>query len=91
MTGPLAVFLESAMFLLGIAIVLCVIRLMLGPSIADRAMALDQISVQAVGIVTLYSIRVNDAIYLDAALVVALIGFLSVLAFARYIERGAKA
>ena len=91
MTGPLAVFLDSAMFLLGVAVVLCVIRLMRGPSIADRAMALDQISVQAVGIVTLHSIRVNDAIYLDAALVVALIGFLSVLAFARYIERGAKA
>ena len=91
MTGLLAVFLDSAMFLLGVAIVLCVIRLMRGPSVADRAMALDQISVQAVGIVTLYSIRVNDAIYLDAALVVALIGFLSVLAFARYIERGAKA
>ena len=91
MNGWLAVFLDSAMFLLGVAVVLCVIRLMRGPSVADRAMALDQISVQAVGIVTLYSIRVNDAIYLDAALVVALIGFLSVLAFARYIERGAKA
>lgn len=91
MNGWLAVFLDSAMFVLGVAIVLCVIRLMRGPSVADRAMALDQISVQAVGIVTLYSIRVNDAIYLDAALVVALIGFLSVLAFARYIERGAKA
>lgn len=87
----LALFLDGAMFLLGMAVVLCIIRLMRGPSVADRAMALDQISVQAVGIVTLYSIRVNDAIYLDAALVVALIGFLSVLAFARYIERGAKA
>jgi multisubunit Na+/H+ antiporter MnhF subunit len=91
MNGWLAVLLEAAMFVLGVAIVLCVMRLMRGPSVADRAMALDQISVQAVGIVTLYSIRVNDAIYLDAALVVALIGFLSVLAFARYIERGAKA
>lgn len=91
MMGWLALFLDGAMFVLGLAIVLCVIRLMRGPSVADRAMALDQISVQAVGIVMLYSIRVNDAIYLDAALVVALIGFLSVLAFARYIERGAKA
>lgn len=91
MNSWLGLFLDGAMFLLGVAVVLCVIRLMRGPSVADRAMALDQISVQAVGIVTLYSIRVNDAIYLDAALVVALIGFLSVLAFARYIERGAKA
>ena len=91
MSASLAVLLDGAMFMLGLAIVLCALRLMRGPSIADRAMALDQITVLVVAIVLLYSVRVNDHVYLDVATVVALIGFLGTLAFARYIERGAKA
>jgi multicomponent Na+:H+ antiporter subunit F len=83
--------LDGAMLLLVITIILCVIRLWQGPTIADRAVALDQITVEVVAIVVLYSMRVNDPVFLDAALVVALIGFLSTLAFARYIERGAQA
>jgi multicomponent Na+:H+ antiporter subunit F len=90
MTFPLDWLVDTMMFLMSIGLALCIIRLMRGPSIADRAVALDQIAVGVVAIVLLYSIRVNDPVYLDAAMVVALIGFLGTLAFARYIERGAK-
>ncbi len=90
MSNALAWLLDGAMLLIGLALILCAIRLTRGPSIADRAVALDQITIQVVAIVILYSMRVNDPVYLDAATVVALIGFLSTLAFARYIERGAK-
>lgn len=90
MTFPLDWLVDAMMFLMSIGMALCIIRLMRGPSIADRAVALDQIAVGVVAIVLLYSIRVNDPVYLDAAMVVALIGFLGTLAFARYIERGAK-
>jgi multicomponent Na+:H+ antiporter subunit F len=90
MTFPLDWLVDTMMFLMSIGMALCIIRLMRGPSIADRAVALDQIAVGVVAIVLLYSIRVNDPVYLDAAMVVALIGFLGTLAFARYIERGAK-
>jgi multisubunit Na+/H+ antiporter MnhF subunit len=82
--------LDGAILLLVFAIVLCAWRLWEGPSVADRAVALDQIAVIVVAIILLYSMRVEDAVFLDAALVVALIGFLSTLAFARYIERGAR-
>jgi multicomponent Na+:H+ antiporter subunit F len=91
MNAVLTFLLDGAMFLLGVAVILCTIRLMRGPGIADRAVALDQIAVQVVGLMLLYSVRVDDHVYLDAATVVALIGFLGTLAFARYIERGAKA
>jgi len=84
------ILLEGAMVVLVGGVMMSVVRLLRGPSIADRAVALDQIAVQVVGIVILYSIRVDDPVYLDAALVVGLIGFLTTLAFARYIERGAK-
>ncbi len=82
--------LDGAILLLVFAVVLCAWRLWKGPSVADRAVALDQIAVIVVAIILLYSMRVEDAVFLDAALVVALIGFLSTLAFARYIERGAR-
>jgi multicomponent Na+:H+ antiporter subunit F len=90
MSGLFAFLLDGAMFLLGLAVILCTIRLMRGPSIADRAVALDQIAVEVVALVLLYSMRVDDHSYLDAATVVALIGFLGTLAFARYVERGAQ-
>jgi multicomponent Na+:H+ antiporter subunit F len=90
MTTVLNILLAGALIAMSFALVLCIIRLMRGPSIADRAMALDQITVGVVAIILLYSIHVKDPVYLDAALVVALIGFLGTLAFARYIERGAK-
>lgn len=83
--------LEGAMVVLVAGVIMSVVRLLRGPGIADRAVALDQIAVQSVGIVILYSMRVDDPVYLDAALVVGLVGFLGTLAFARYIERGAKA
>lgn len=89
MSAILVWLLDAALLLLSVGIVLCVVRLMRGPSIADRAMALEQVAIEAVAIVILYSIRVEDPIYLDAAMIVALISFLGTLAFARYIERGA--
>jgi len=82
-------FLDAALLLLSLAIVLCAVRLLRGPSVADRAMALDQIAVTVVAMVILYSVQVDDPVYLDAAMIVGLIGFLGTLAFARYIERGA--
>jgi multisubunit Na+/H+ antiporter MnhF subunit len=82
--------LNAAMVICGIAIILCAVRLWRGPHIADRAVALDQITIDVVAIVILYSMKVKSLAFLDAALVVALIGFLSTLAFARYIGRGSQ-
>lgn len=90
MRDGFVLLLDGAMLVLAGAVVLCAIRLARGPSVADRAVALDQIAVEVVAMVLLYSMRVDDTIYLEAAMVVALIGFLGTLAFARYIERGAK-
>ncbi|MCL4871543.1 MAG: hypothetical protein KJ063_21500 [Anaerolineae bacterium] len=84
------ILIDLAMGLCGVAIVLCGIRLYRGPHIADRAVALDQITIDVVAIIILYSMRVKSVVFLDAALVVALIGFLTTLAFARYIARGAR-
>ncbi len=72
------------------ALVLSFARLMRGPSLPDRVVALDLIAVIAVGMITVYAIDLDQRVFLDAAIVVALITFLGTVAFARYLERRAR-
>lgn len=63
------------------------VRLLLGPSAPDRVVSLDLITVLLIAITSLLALRLDNAAYLDLGLVLALIGFLATVAFARYIER----
>lgn len=71
----------------GLAMVLAFIRLVLGPSLPDRVVALDLIGVITVGVIAAYDILTEQPVLLDAATVVALVAFLGTVAFARYVER----
>ena len=77
----------AALGLCGITVLLSVIRLVRGPSLADRVVALDLLSAVAVGITATWSVAAGDAVYLDVALLVALVAFLATVAFARYAEQ----
>jgi len=72
------------------ALLLSFVRLAMGPSLPDRVVALDLISVITVGLIAAYAIDVEQPVFLDAALVVALIAFLGTIAFALYIEKRAR-
>lgn len=85
------VFNQLAVALLIMAMVFCLVRILLGPSLADRVLAADTLSLQVVGLVILLAIQLKTSVYLDAALVVAIIGFAGTLAFAQYISAHAKA
>jgi multicomponent Na+:H+ antiporter subunit F len=63
------------------------IRLLLGPSLADRVVALDLMATFAAGVICLYAILQDRYIFTDAALVLALILFLGTIAFAYYLEK----
>ena len=76
--------------MLSAALFLAFVRLARGPSLPDRVVALDLTAVIAVGIIAAYAIDVDQRVFLDAALVVALIGFLGTVAFARYVEQRAR-
>lgn len=74
---------------MGIAFILSFIRLVKGPTVPDRVVALDLIAALAVGVIALYAIASERAVYIDAAITLALIAFVSTVAFARYlIKRG---
>ncbi|KGE15605.1 monovalent cation/H+ antiporter complex subunit F [Sphingobacterium deserti] len=73
--------------ILAISVMMVFIRLFKGPSVVDRVIALDLIITTGIGIITVYSIRSNQAVLLDVAIILALIAFLGTVAFAYYIEK----
>jgi multicomponent Na+:H+ antiporter subunit F len=85
---PLPWFVLAASALIGLAFVLVVVRLVRGPSLPDRVVALDMVAYLAVGVIALWTLASGEAAYLDAALVLALIAFLATVAFARFVEGG---
>ncbi|MBX2924277.1 MAG: hypothetical protein KF746_18900 [Chitinophagaceae bacterium] len=73
--------------ILTISVILVFIRLFRGPAIVDRVIALDLIITIGIGIITVYSIRQNQKVLLDVAIILALIAFLGTIAFSYYIEK----
>jgi multicomponent Na+:H+ antiporter subunit F len=73
--------------LLALAVVLVFIRLVHGPSLPDRIMALDLMNTLGIGIIATYAITTDQAAFLDVAIAMALISFVGTVGFAYYIER----
>jgi len=63
------------------------VRLILGPSLPDRIVALDMMTVLIVSFCGLYAILSDDTAFVDVAIVLALVGFLATVALARFVER----
>lgn len=80
--------LDVASVLLAAALLLAGWRLLRGPDVVDRVIALDTLYVNAAALLVLYGIRLGAGWYYEAALVIAMLGFLSTLAFAKFLLRG---
>ena len=78
--------LTIAMVLTVVGLVCACIRLIIGPSRADRVVSLDLITILLVAIAAQLAMLYQVAAYLDLGLAIGLIGFLATVAFARYIE-----
>lgn len=74
--------------LLSLAMLLAFVRLVRGPSLPDRVIALDLMATLTVGLIAVYAVSTNQPAYLDVAVVLALIAFLGTVAFAHFIEKG---
>lgn len=71
---------------LAVSFVFAFVRLLRGPSLPDRVVALDLISTAGVAVAGVYAIGTGRTVFLDVAVVIALIAFLGTVAFAHYIE-----
>jgi multicomponent Na+:H+ antiporter subunit F len=78
-----------ALAMTGLACFLAFIRLVRGPSLPDRVVALDLIGTLTVGTIAAYEVFMGQSALLGAATVLALVAFLGTVAFARYVERRA--
>jgi len=76
------------MLLLSLGILLTVARLWLGPDAADRIVAADTLSVMITVLMLLLAFWFDSALYLDVALIYAVLAFVGTVALARTIERG---
>jgi len=77
-----------ALGMLALALALAMWRLLRGPSLPDRVVALDLMTSIALGMLAAVSIAADQAALLDAAVVLSLVTFLGTVAFARYLEKG---
>jgi multicomponent K+:H+ antiporter subunit F len=71
-----------------IALLLAGWRLLRGPALADRILALDTLYVNSVALLVLVGMYFGTAIYFEVALIIAMIGFVSTVALAKYLLRG---
>jgi multicomponent Na+:H+ antiporter subunit F len=72
--------------LIGVGLLFAVLRLLIGPSVADRVVSLDTFNVIIIGTIVLLSFVFERALYLDIAIIYAILAFLETIVFARYLE-----
>jgi multicomponent K+:H+ antiporter subunit F len=80
--------LTIAFFLVGVALLLNLYRLARGPSLPDRVLALDTMYINSITLIMLFGIRTGMTLYFEAALLIALIGFISTVAVTKFLLRG---
>jgi multicomponent K+:H+ antiporter subunit F len=79
---------DIAVVLLGLSFALAFLRMMLGPDVTDRILALDTLYVNAAALLVLYGLRLGVGRYYEAALLIAMLGFVSTVVFAKFLTRG---
>ncbi len=79
---------QIALLLLGLSMGLATLRLLRGPDITDRILALDTLYVNAAAMLVLYGMRLGADLYFEAALLIAMLGFITTVVMAKFLTRG---
>ncbi|MEC8524886.1 MAG: K+/H+ antiporter subunit F [Pseudomonadota bacterium] len=74
--------------MVGLAMLLCLWRLLKGPDITDRILALDTLYINSIALIILLGLYHGSAMYFEGALLIAMLGFVSTSAVAKYLLRG---
>jgi len=78
---------DIALAMLALAMLLCMVRLLRGPSMADRILALDTLYINSLAGLMVAGVRLEDPTFFDAAIVIGMLGFVGTVAFAKYLLR----
>ncbi len=79
-----------SLLVLAVSMLLAFVRVVLGPTLPDRVIALDLLTSCAAGFMVAYSVRSGNPVFMDVAIVVALVAFLATVGFARYVAKRAE-
>lgn len=74
--------------LLSLAMLLCLLRLLKGPDLPDRVLALDTLYINAIALLILFGLLLRSNLYFEVALLIAVMGFVGTVAVAKYLLRG---
>lgn len=77
-----------ALVILSLAMIGFLYRVVKGPSVADRIIALDAMGITLAGIVAIVSILLNTSAFLDVILLIGILAFVGTAAFAKFLEKG---
>ena len=72
----------------GIGILFNLWRIVYAPGVGDRILALDTLVVNSIALITLYGIQAGTMMYFEVAMIIAMVGFVSTVAYCRYMLRG---
>ena len=79
---------ETGFVLIGLAMLLNLWRLVKGPDITDRILALDTLNINAIALLVLFGVREASSAYFEGALILAAIGFVATIALCKNLLRG---
>jgi len=74
--------------MIGLSLLLNLWRLVMGPSVPDRILALDTMYINSIALIILYGMSMGTDLYFEAALLIAMLGFVSTVAVCKYLLRG---
>ncbi|RAR99215.1 K+/H+ antiporter subunit F [Cupriavidus alkaliphilus] len=84
----LAIVIPVCLASLGLAFLLTLGRLLRGPSLPDRIVALDTLNINAIALIVVLGISLDSAVFFEAALLIAVMGFVATVALSKYLQRG---
>lgn len=76
-----------SMYAIGLAMLLCLYRLLRGPTVPDRILALDTLYVDTIALLILFGMHQRSSIYFEAALIIAMLGFVGTVMLSKYVMR----
>ncbi|MFN3786108.1 MAG: K+/H+ antiporter subunit F [Thiothrix sp.] len=84
----LSTVLPYAFGMVSLALLLSVYRLLVGPDVPDRILALDTLYLNTIALLVLFGLLQGSALYFEAALLIAVMGFVGTIALSKYLLRG---
>ncbi|WP_178862489.1 K+/H+ antiporter subunit F [Thiomicrorhabdus cannonii] len=84
----LSTVIEISFALVSLALLLSLLRLIKGPDLPDRILALDTLYINTIALLILFGLYQGSALYFEAALLIALMGFVGTVALSKYLLRG---